>query len=361
MRALVVGAAGVVGRASAHTLVARGRFDEVVLADKRVDAIPDIAERVALDVTDADSLTHALDGMEVVLNCTTYHFGVEMLAAAIASGVGYVDLGGLHNTPRQLRLHDAAREAGITAVIGCGATPGISNVLARGAAEVLDDIREVDIAFVSYRDLAPSPGLLNTVLDEFRPDVDRYYWSDGSLVKVEPFSGETVVRFPAPVDDATVFYVPHSENHTLPRSLAGVRKVSVRGTWRPRDMALLRALAGSGMTSSAPLQVDGIRVKPLDVLRAVLIKEHQRSDEPCCFYVNVTARAAGGERWARTAFHPLDWGPAATGMMTGIPAAIGAELVARGETPRGVAAPDVAFPAPAFLDEITTEGIALAA
>lgn len=361
MRALVVGAAGMVGRASARALVSRGRFDEIVLADKRVEAMPDIAERVALDVTDVDALRRALAGMDVVLNCTTYHYGIVMLEGAIASRVGYVDLGGLHNTPRQLLLDGAAHAAGITAVIGCGATPGISNVLARNAADVLGDISEVDIAFVSYRDLAPSPGLLSTVLDEFRPDVDRYYWNDGSLVKVEPFSGETVVRFPAPVDDATVFYVPHSENHTLPQSLAGVRKVSVRGTWRPRDMGLLRALARSGMTSSAPLHVDGVAVKPLDVLHAALMNAHQPSDEPCCFYVNVTARAAGGEEWARTAFHPLDWGPAATGMMTGIPAAIGAEFVAQRVSPKGVVAPDVAFPAHAFLDEIGAEGIALAA
>jgi lysine 6-dehydrogenase len=361
VRALLVGAAGMVGRAAAQALISRGRFDEVVLADIRADAIPDIADRVALDISDADALRHALSGMDVVLNCTTYHYGIVMLEGAIASGVGYVDLGGLHNTPRQLLLDDAAREAGISAVIGCGATPGVSNVLARAASEALGEVSEVDIAFASYRDLAPSPGLLDTVLDEFRPDVDRYYWSEGALVRVEPFSGEAVVRFPTPVDNATVFYVPHSENHTLPQSLVGVRRVSVRGTWRPPDMALLRALARSGLTSSTPLQVDGIAVKPLEVLRAALIEAHRPSDEPCCFYVKVTAHTAGGERWERTASHPLTWGSEATGKMTGIPAAIGAEFVAQGYTPKGVVAPDVAFSMEAFLDEAASEGIAVAA
>lgn len=360
MRALVAGAAGMVGRASAETLVRRGRFDEVLLADIRIDAIPDIAERVELDVTDAGALRGALDGVDVVLNCTTYHFGIPMLQAAIDARVSYVDLGGLHNTPRQLGLDDAARDAGSTAVIGCGATPGISNVLARTARDALGDLREVDIAFVSHRDLAPSPGLLSTVLDEFRPDADRYFWEDGALVNVEPFSGETTVRFPEPVGDATVFYVPHSENHTLPRSLSGVHRVAVRGTWRPQDMTLLRALATSGMTSSEPVRVNGSSVAPLDVVRAALIRAHRPSSKPCCFYVNVTACDATGETWSRTAAHPLEWGVNATGMMTGIPAAIGAELIADGSSPAGVMAPDAAFDAETFLAELEREGIALA-
>jgi lysine 6-dehydrogenase len=346
-----------VGRASAHTLVARGRFDDVILADLRADAIPEIAERMELDVTDPDALRRALGDVDVVVNCTTYHFGVMMLQAAIEAGCHYVDLGGLHNTPKQLGFDEAARAAGITAVIGCGATPGISNVLARAATEELGGVAEVDISFVSYRDLAPSPGLLNTILDEFRPDVDRYYWADGALVPVEPFSGETQVAFPPPVGTVPVFYVPHSENHTLPRSLEGVRRVAVRGTWRPHDMSLLRTLAASGMTSSEKLRVDGTAVAPLDVLRAALIERHAPSDDDCCFYVNVRARDFDGRVWERTAIHPSSWRAEATGRMTGIPAAVGAELLAASAGPPGVHAPDAAFAPAGFLGEIRREGI----
>src|SRR5262249_44610179 len=137
--------------------------------------------------------------------------------AAINARVSYLDLGGLHNTPRQLQLDEEARRAGVTICLGCGATPGVTNLMAKTAADQLDQVEEVHIAFASYRSIAPSPGLLDTVLDEFSADSKRFYWQDGEFIETPAFSGSRQVRFADPVGEIETFYVPHSETHTIHR------------------------------------------------------------------------------------------------------------------------------------------------
>ncbi|HEX2069889.1 MAG TPA: saccharopine dehydrogenase NADP-binding domain-containing protein, partial [Actinomycetota bacterium] len=154
MKAVALGAAGLIGREVAGTLVRRGAFDGVVLADRQRGPLRKVAADLGggvevreTDALDPSSLSRALKGSDVLVNCTTYHLGVRVLTAAARAGVHYVDLGGLYNTPRQLEMSDRVASAGIIAVIGCGATPGVSNVLARWGTESLDRAEKVEISF----------------------------------------------------------------------------------------------------------------------------------------------------------------------------------------------------------------------
>src|SRR6266581_2785811 len=178
--------------------------------------------------------------------------------AAIQARVSYLDLGGLFNTPRQLQLDEAARQAGVTLCLGCGATPGVTNLMVRRAADQMDRVEEVFIAFASFRSIAPSPGLLDTVLDEFSPGSQRFFWQEGQFVEVPLFSGTRRVRFAEPVGEIETYYVPHSETHTIHRFLGkGVRRVDVRGTWRPEIMRALRTFANLGLTGETTVDLDG--------------------------------------------------------------------------------------------------------
>ena len=66
------------------------------------------------------------------------------MRAALASGTHYLDLGGLfHVTRQQLKLHAAFRRAGLLGLLGMGAAPGTTNLLARLSADELDGVREI--------------------------------------------------------------------------------------------------------------------------------------------------------------------------------------------------------------------------
>ncbi|GLP76624.1 hypothetical protein TUM20983_37340 [Mycobacterium antarcticum] len=111
-------------------------------------ARPVVADRV--DVTDAAALAAVLGDTEVVLNTVGPYsrFGAVVLTAAIATGTHYLDIcDDPQPTTAMLALDESARAAGVTAIIGMGASPGISNLLAARAVARLDEVADLYTAW----------------------------------------------------------------------------------------------------------------------------------------------------------------------------------------------------------------------
>ena len=374
MRIIVLGGCGFMGSEVTRDLARTSDFEQIVIADADLERAQSLAKELGgdrvramrADAANEVSLTEILRGFDVVANCTTYHFGLIVSRAAIKAGVNYIDLGGLFNTPRQLELDDEACQAGVTVCLGCGATPGVTNLMVRKAANQLDQVDEVHIAFASYRAIAPSPGLLDTVLDEFSPGSRRFFWREGEFIEVPAFSGTRRVRFAEPVGEVETYYVPHSETHTIHRFIGkGVRVVDVRGTWRAEIMQALRVFAALELTGARKTEFRGRPIPTKEFLRAHIL-EHVADfggEGECAFLLNVqVAGVRDGKRTnlEYTTRHPQrsEWGEAATAKMTGIPASIAAQKLARNEVSRkGVIAPEACFDPDSFFEELGTRGV----
>jgi len=374
MKIIVLGGCGFMGSEVTRDLAATSDFEQIVIADadlERAQALAtelggDRVRAIRADAANEVALTETLRGFDVVANCTTYHFGLIVSRAAIKAGVNYLDLGGLFNTPRQLELDAEARQAGVTVCLGCGATPGVTNLMARKAADQLDQVDEVHIAFASYRAIAPSPGLLDTVLDEFSPGSRRFFWQAGEFIEVPAFSGSKRVRFAEPVGEVETYYVPHSETHTIHRFIGkGVRVVDVRGTWPTEIMQALRVFAALELTGAKETEFRGTAIPTKEFLRAHIL-EHVADfggEGECAFLLNVqVAGVRDGQRTSLeyTTQHPprSEWGKAATAKMTGIPASIAAQKLARNEVSRkGVMSPEACFDPDSFFEELKARGI----
>ena len=359
-----------VTRDLAHT----SELAEIVIADADFPKAQALARElgggrvraIQIDVSDEDALTKALTGFDVVANATTYHFGLIATRAAIRAKTNYLDLGGLFNTPKQLELDEEARKAGVTICLGCGATPGVTNLMTRHAAAQMDRVDEVHIAFVSFRSIAPSAGLLDTVLDEFSPGSRRFYWEDGNFVEVPAFSGAKTIKFSEPVGEIETYFVPHSETHTLPRLLGkGVRRVDVRGTWRTEIMQALRLFADLNLTGDQSIDFDGRKTNSKAFLRQHILQtaaDFGGAGE-WAFLLNVEVvgqREGKPIRIVSNTSHSrnAEWGTTATARMTGIPASIGAQKLARGEAKqKGVIAPEACFEPKSFFEELAKRGI----
>src|SRR5467141_1304165 len=203
MKIIVLGGCGATGSEATRDLARTSEFEERANADAELERAQRLATElgdgrvraIQIDASDEAALTKSLRGFDVLANCTTYHFGLIVTRAAINAGVNYLDLGGLYNTPKQLLMDEDARRAGVTICLGSGATPGVTNLMARAAADQLDQVDEVHIAFASFRSIAPSPGLLDTVLDEFSASSRRFFWQAGEFIETPAFSGARQVRF----------------------------------------------------------------------------------------------------------------------------------------------------------------------
>lgn len=152
MKIVVFGGAGAMGAKAVETLASMPEFTEIVVADLDVDqakAVADAAgEHVRADRVDALSadLSVILDGAWGVLSTLGpfTRFGKIILTAAITAGCHFVDImDDWEPTLEAFELDSAAREAGVTALIGMGASPGVSNLLAARAVTYLDEVTEI--------------------------------------------------------------------------------------------------------------------------------------------------------------------------------------------------------------------------
>lgn len=393
MRALVLGGAGAMGRWTVRDLTESVGVDEVCVADvdgpRAMETAGWAAARAgstgtaqiwgtALDAGDPDALRRAIEPVDVVANCAFHTTNVPVMEACADTGTHYVDLGGLfHTTRRQLTLHDRFAAAGVTAVIGMGASPGTTNVMAALAARELDTVESVEIRlgiadFATHGTALPLPYAAPTLLDEF--SMPAMVWRGGRWNAVPAMSEQEELQFPAPVGRIRVGHTLHSEVATLPRHLAdrGVESVSFKVGFPPDFMERMNLLVRLGLTGTEPVGLTGGKVIPRELLLHLLTVQERpgpeaKVDDAEAIWVRVGGRRAGstGEPALAPATprrvevlaecvvrpHPT-WGAAAGQLDTGVPPSIVAQFLAGGVIERrGVFAPEsVVPPEPYFVE-----------
>ena len=180
----MIGGAGAMGHVVVRDLLDNPQI-EVVIADydrDKADALADTLNsklkttRVRGDFTDITNKPVMVKGLKnaaCVINSTPYYHNVNVMEAALEAGCHYVDLGGLfHVSKEQLKLHDRFVEKGLTAVIGMGAAPGMTNIMAAKAQENMESVESIDIYVGSIDNTKSShpflpPYSIETLIDEY--------------------------------------------------------------------------------------------------------------------------------------------------------------------------------------------------
>jgi lysine 6-dehydrogenase len=391
MRVVVVGGAGAMGRWTLRDLTESEGVDEILVADldgsRAMEAAGWAAARAgsngtarvhgtALDAGDGDALRRTLETADVACNCAVKATNVPVMEACADTGTHYVDLGGLfHTTRRQLALHDRFVDAGATAVVGMGASPGTTNVMAALAARGLDVVEEVEVR-LGIADFTPStaplpvPYAIDTLLDEFAAPAMTF--QDGRLVEVPAMSAPEELDFPPPVGRVRVGHTLHSEVATLPLHFAdrGIRSVSFKVGFPAAFMDRMALLVGLGLAGTDPVDLPGGRVVPRELLvhsittTATTPGPETAPDDAEALWVRVRGRRAGRsgdpalaprvEALAECVVRPHpEWQAGAGQLDTGVPPSIVAQLLGHKVIHRpGVFAPEDAVPPEPYLAEL---------
>ncbi|MFI5272300.1 MAG: saccharopine dehydrogenase family protein [Ktedonobacterales bacterium] len=389
MQLVVVGGGGAMGRISVRALAEDARVSSVIVADRDLSAAErtiawlatgrEKARAIACDARDPAALASVLGGADAVLNAADYPFNLGVMQAALAAGAHYADLGGLfHMTRRQYELDAAFRDAGLTAVLGIGSTPGITNLLARLAADQFDtlDSLAVRIGSGDYRPTgAPfvAPYSMRTILDECT--LEPMVYRDGKWAAVAPMSGQEAIEFPAPIGRATAIYTLHSEVALFPVSFRdkGLRQASFKIAFPPAFFEQMRLLVGLGLGASDPIAVrtpgGTVAVAPRELLVALLAQRPVAagSAEPTaepddCDVLRVVATGTRGGGTAELVEQMVvlpfaAWHVGAGDIDTGVPLAIAGILLAQDAAPRGVYGAELVFDPRAFLRELAPYGM----
>ncbi len=286
MKVLVVGAGGQ-GAPCASMLSRDPEVSEIVLADIDLELAEKVARKIGSDKiatmrVDAGNLKDLLKvarGVDAIINLTLPRFNLNIMEAAFKSGAHYVDsaLGKLIwrqlVEEKPLAFDDDFKDAGLTAVIGCGGTPGVTNVLIRYACDKLDSVDKIR-CLRGRKPIKKSKEIVEAWDPGWCPDVaiDDYaeepvVFEDGEYKLFPPFSGVEEYEFPDPVGPLLVSWHVHEEAVTLPRFIGkGIRYADFK---YPVDV-VAGAFVKLGFASYDPINVGGVRVAPRDVLLSLV-------------------------------------------------------------------------------------------
>jgi len=370
VRILSLGGAGAVCQHATRDLVTYSDFSEIVIGDYNVAAAEKLAAELddprvsvlTVDANNYDDLLSAFQGFDVILNGLPWKYDLAVTRACVEAGVSGLDV----STEEDQWDYDAvAKEKGIIFVPGVGATPGVTNAMARRGADQLDQVDSVDISFAAFRCPAPAPGLLITFLWEFHPKLkERLYYKDGQYHHVGPFEGLRMMDFGGQIGRQETCYIPHPEVRTMPKSL-GAKSVSVRGCFPPHAMRLAKAMLESGLYSEEKIVVKGLETTALEMMHEILLALPESKETPVWGYglvVEVYGQKDGRPRKItyRNQHPPQEeWGgKAAYYKNIAIPLSIGAQMIGRGDVAhRGIIPPETAIPPLRFFEELARRGI----
>ena len=153
MKAVVFGGAGVVGSFAVQCLAKMDTFSNITIADidetraKNIVKTNEKIDFIRTDATDDKSILKSLEHADVAVNCVGpfYKFAPRIVKAAITKGINYVDVCDDYDITETLLndYHKMAQNAGVTCIIGLGASPGLTNMIAAFGAKQLTNVREV--------------------------------------------------------------------------------------------------------------------------------------------------------------------------------------------------------------------------
>jgi hypothetical protein len=223
MRIFVLGAGGT-GSLLARLLARQGHT--VWCGDRDVERARRFLGRKAdLEVRETNarniwSIIRAAQGAHLIVNASPAVFNRIILRAALRLRAHYLDLNshlaGNPFKPEQFQFHKRFVSKNRLALICTGAAPGLTNLLASRAAELLDTVESIHVRlFESTESKDPiSTWSADVAYDEAisRPRIYRH----GKFALARRFDEREIFRFPAPIGETPVYLAAQDEVCMLP-------------------------------------------------------------------------------------------------------------------------------------------------
>lgn len=374
--------AGRQGTACAYDMARWGEAKRVILADRelaiaeraasRVNKLIglEVAEAVQVEVTDAAALENVLKGVDAFVSAVPYYFNLDITRVAVKVKASMCDLGGNTDIVRQQHAFDPqARTAGISLIPDCGQVPGLGTSLTVYTMGLLDEATDIYM-WDGGLPQKPQPPFNYLLTFHIAGLTNEYaepgiFLRDGKITLVEPMTELESVEFPDSVGTLEAF-VAGGGTSTMPWTFEGKLRTLQNLTLRyPGHLNKLRAFWDLGLWDLKPVRVGENEVVPRDLFHALYEPKVTYPNDPekvkDIVLVRVKALGKKDGRPAQAVVELVDRFDEQTGFTamertTGWDAAIVAEMMAHGLTPRGAGGVENFVPVVPFMNELRRRG-----
>ena len=412
-KVLLIGAGGVAGVAAAKMCQNPETFGELLIASRtesRCQAIKaDIESRpwfaakglstkittAQIDAMDTPRLVKMIRAFkpDLVMNIALPYQDLAIMDACLEAGVSYLDTAN-YEPPDvahfeyswQWAYRARFEKAGLTAILGCGFDPGVTQVFSAYAQKhYFDEIHTLDILDCNGGDHGyPFATNFNPEINIREVSAKGSYWvadpaadkpevavenkkafDKGWWVETAPMAIKREYNF-AEVGPKDMYLLHHEELESLGCNLKGIRRIRFFMTFGQSYLTHLKCLENVGMTRIDPIDFKGQKIVPIEFLRALLpdpatlgprtkgktnigcIFEGVKAGKPVRYYVyNICDHQACYQ----------EVGSQAISYTTGVPAMIGAKMFLEGKwTTKGVHTCEEFDPDP-FMAELNEQGL----
>ena len=384
-KVLIIGAGGV-GTVVAHKVAQNPDvFTEIVLASRTKSKCDTIAKaidcnRIKTAQVDADNVEELVKLFnehkpDIVINVALPYQDLTIMDACLACGVNYLDTANYEPVDEakfeykwQWAYQERFKDAGLTAILGCGFDPGVSGVYTAYAAKhYFKEMQYLDIVDCNAGDHGKA------FATNFNPEINirevtqkGKYYENGKWIYTEPHEIHKALTYPN-IGPKESYVIYHEELESLVKNYPTLKRARFWMTFGQEYLTHLRVIQNIGMARIDPIIYNGMEIVPIQFLKAVLpnpgelgenyvgetsigcrIKGISKDGKEMTYYVynNCSHHAAY-----------LETGAQGVSYTTGVPAMIGAMMFLKGLWKKpGVFNVEEFFPDP-FMEQLNKQGL----
>ena len=356
-KVLQIGAGGV-GTVVAHKMAALPEiFSEITLASRTKAKCDAIAEaigggRIKTAQVDADNVEDLIKLInevkpDLVVNVALPYQDLPIMDACLACKVSYLDTANYEPKDEakfeykwQWAYQERFKEAGITAILGCGFDPGVTSVFtAHAAKHHFDEIHYLDIVDCNAGDHH------HAFATNFNPEINirevtqkGKYWENGQWVMTEPHEIHKPLNYPE-IGPKESYLIYHEELESLVKNFPTIKRARFWMTFGQEYLTHLRVIQNIGMARIDPIMYNGVEIVPIQFLKAVLPNPGDLG-ENYEGWTSIGCRIKGIKDGKERTYYIYnncsheaaykETGTQAVSYTTGVPCALGAEMFMRG-------------------------------
>lgn len=230
-KALIIGAGGVASVVVHKCCQNPDIFEEILIASRTVSKCEALKEKLAggktkistaqLDADNTEEIIALINSFkpDIVINVALPYQDLTIMDACLATKVDYLDTANYEplDTAKfeykwQWAYREKFKEAGITAVLGCGFDPGVTGVFSAYAMKhYFDEVSQIDILDANAGDHGyPFATNFNPEINIREITANGSYFENGEFIETEPISIKRVYNFPE-IGDKDMYLLHHEE------------------------------------------------------------------------------------------------------------------------------------------------------